>query len=230
MQQRVKQHNRIHIHCTTMNCGGRVPDGIAELLPMFELEDDYFEPDVYVVGLQEMVPLNAKNCLLKDTKRLELWRTMLVEALEVCRAKRISKKGHRFSDDEMFEEALVYLDRSMVGCYIAVFFKRKLAGRLKPKSLQLCRVKAGALGATGNKGAVCVRFQIDDQAVMFINCHLVSGRRRDPQRTAMIAAIFKSAFSKNKAFAIENHQQVILLGDLNYRINSLTRAEVVKFV
>lgn len=135
MQQRVKQHNRIHIHCTTMNCGGRVPDGIAELLPMFELEDDYFEPDVYVVGLQEMVPLNAKNCLLKDTKRLELWRTMLVEALEVCRAKRISKKGHRFSDDEMFEEALVYLDRSMVGCYIAVFFKRKLAGRLKPKSL-----------------------------------------------------------------------------------------------
>jgi hypothetical protein len=46
----------------------------------------------------------------------------------------------------------------------------------------------------------------------------------------MIAAIFKSAFSKNKAFAIENHQQVILLGDLNYRINSLTRAEVVKFV
>jgi len=135
IQQRVKQNNRIHIHCTTMNCGGRAPDGIAELLPIFELEDDYFEPDVYVVGLQEMVPLNAKNCLLKDTKRLELWRTMLVEALEVCRAKRISKKGHRFSDDEMFEEALVYLDRSMVGCYIAVFFKRKLAGRLKPKSL-----------------------------------------------------------------------------------------------
>lgn len=81
------------------------------------------------------------------------------------------------------EQQFVYTDKCMVGCYLAVFLKRKLAGRLKPKSLQRCKVKVGALGATGNKGAVCLRFQLGDQAIMIFNCHLVSGRRKDQQRT-----------------------------------------------
>ena len=38
------------------------------------------------------------------------------------------------------------------------------------------------MGTTGNKGAICLRFQLDDQPIMLINCHLVSGRRRDQQR------------------------------------------------
>jgi hypothetical protein len=50
----------------------------------------------------------------------------------------------------------------MVGVYLAVFLKRKLAGRLKPKSIQICKVKSGTMGTTGNKGAVCMRFEIDD--------------------------------------------------------------------
>jgi hypothetical protein len=35
------------------------------------------------------------------------------------------------------------------------------------------------MGATGNKGAVCIRFQIEEQTIMIINCHLMSGRRKD---------------------------------------------------
>jgi hypothetical protein len=40
-------------------------------------------PDIYVVALQEIVKLNAKNCLMKDTKKIELWRTMLTKVLGV---------------------------------------------------------------------------------------------------------------------------------------------------
>jgi len=102
---------------------------------------------------------------------------------------------------------------------------------MKPKSLQRCKVKVGALGATGNKGAVCLRFQLGDQAIMIFNCHLVSGRRKDQQRTEQLAKIFGTAFQnnlRNRGMAVENHQQAILLGDLNFRINSMTRAEVLQ--
>ena len=76
----------------------------------------------------------------------------------------------------------MHIEKSMVGCYVVVFVKRKLCNRLKAKSFQICKVKTGTYGATGNKGAVCVRFQLDDQRIMAINCHLISGRRREEQR------------------------------------------------
>ena len=125
----------------------------------------------------------------------------------------------------------MYTDLSMVGCYVAVYFNRKVASMMKPKSLQLCKVKSGNLGATGNKGAVCIRFQIEDQSIMIINCHLMSGRRRHTQRLEQLASIYKAAFAnnlRNRGMGIENHQHAIVLGDLNFRINALSRQEVME--
>ena len=60
----------LNIHVTTLNCGAQLPESSSELLPMFQTEGD-FEPDIYIVGLQEIVALNPKNCLKKDTKRVD---------------------------------------------------------------------------------------------------------------------------------------------------------------
>ena len=69
-----------------MNCGGAQPSSIEELMPLFEVTDPAsidagFNPDIYVIGLQEIVKLNAKNCLIKDKKRIELWSTLLDKTL-----------------------------------------------------------------------------------------------------------------------------------------------------
>lgn len=71
-----------------MNCGGQQPGSLEDLLPIFEIRDqksirEEFVPGIYIVALQEIVKLNAKNCLLKDNKRIELWRTMLTKVLGV---------------------------------------------------------------------------------------------------------------------------------------------------
>ena len=137
-------------------------------------------PHIYVVGLQEIVKLNAKNILKKDKKKVELWTTMLNQTI----MKVNQQARQNMSDDQLFDEDFVFIDKSMVGCYIAIFVKRKLSSRIKSKSFQICKVKTGSYGATGNKGAVCIRFQVDNQAFMAINCHLVSGRRREDQRNA----------------------------------------------
>ena len=172
-----------------MNCGALTPDSIDELLPLFQT-DNSFQPDIYVVALQEIVQLNAKNCLKKDTKRLDYWRKTLTETLDIVNAQYIQRSGQKLSEEEHQNQQLVYVDKAMVGCYLAVFLKRKLAARLKPKSIQICKVKSGTMGTTGNKGAVCLRFQIDGQAIMIINSHLISGRRRDEQQTGQLAKIF----------------------------------------
>lgn len=136
----------------------------------------------------------------------------------------------KWTEHQKFDEEYVFIEKSMVGCYIAVFIKRKLTSRIKQKSFQICKVKTGNYGTTGNKGAVCVRFQVDNQTIMAINCHLVSGRRREGQRNEMIAKIFESAFEnnlRNRGLTVENHDQVLLMGDLNFRINAFSRDEVI---
>jgi hypothetical protein len=55
---------------------------------VFYVDDKYhmledFDPDIYIIALQEMVPLNAMNVMKKDHKRIEQWRALLVEALDI---------------------------------------------------------------------------------------------------------------------------------------------------
>lgn len=71
------------------------------------------------------------------------------------------------------------------------------------------KVKSGMYGSTGNKGAVLIRFVIGDQSFMILNCHLLSGRRRDQQRGNQLASIFEAAFAnveKDRGMGIENHK------------------------
>ena len=78
----LKDDEIINIHTATMNCGGRLPGSAQELLPLFEVKDKdsidaKFVPDVYIIGLQEIVKLNPKNILMQDKKRIDEWRSIL---------------------------------------------------------------------------------------------------------------------------------------------------------
>jgi hypothetical protein len=64
----------------------------------------------------------------------------------------------------------------MVGCYIGLFIKQHLLSRVT--DLRATKIKTGLGGSSGNKGAVLVRFNIDDTSVMLMNCHLMSGKNK----------------------------------------------------
>lgn len=83
---------------------------------------------------------------------------------------------------DRFDQQLQYTDQTMVGLYVAVFFKRRVIDLIMPSSLAPCRVKVGVKGTTGNKGAVCIRFQIKEESFIIMNCHLASGRHKDTER------------------------------------------------
>ena len=175
--------------------------------------------------------LNAKNCLIKDNKRIQQWRDILVKTVGKANENNILNSGEDYTDEQIEDCQLFFTDCSMVGCYVAVFFKKSLSSKLKQKSLALCRVKVGVKGTAGNKGAVCIRFQIADQTMMIINCHLASGKMKDNERIKQLSTIFKTAFQnnlRNRGMTMENHQQVLLMGDLNFRIRDLDRDQVIE--
>lgn len=60
------------------------------------------------------------------------------------------------------------------------------------------KIKTGLGGSAGNKGAVIVRFKLDDTNMMFLNCHLMSGKGKGSKRTDEINFIFDNAF-KNES-------------------------------
>lgn len=70
VKQQAKSNEVLNVHVSTLNCGAQMPESSSELLPLFETKSD-FEPDIYVIGLQEIVALNPKNCLKQDTKKID---------------------------------------------------------------------------------------------------------------------------------------------------------------
>lgn len=81
----------------------------------------------------------------------------------------------------------------MVGCFIGLFVKRKiLLDRFK--DLKTTKIKTGLGGSTGNKGAVILRFKLDDSNIALVNCHLQSGNNKGSLRTDEINFIFDNAF------------------------------------
>mmetsp|Transcript_3819 Transcript_3819/g.2845 ORF Transcript_3819/g.2845 Transcript_3819/m.2845 type:complete len:111 (-) Transcript_3819:957-1289(-) len=74
------------------------------------------------------------------------------------------------------EKYVFVIAKSMVGCFIGLFVKARILARMR--DLKTTKIKTGMGGGTGNKGAVILRFKLDDTNIMLINCHLMSGKNK----------------------------------------------------
>jgi hypothetical protein len=117
--------------------------------------------------------------------------------------------------------------------------------RDRVSNLSGAEVKRGMGGLHGNKGAIVVRFMLDDTSMCFINCHLAAGQSQANSRHADIAAILESQIlpverdpSKRidsyvgggDGTMILDHELCLVNGDLNYRIDTMSRDTVVTAV
>lgn len=120
----------------------------------------------------------------------------------------------------------------LVGLFTCIFVKS--SERQSIRNVSASAVKRGLGGLHGNKGALVVRFMLDDSSLCFINCHLAAGQSHTMSRNNDIAAILEStslpaepsAVARTDTFVgggdgsmILDHEICILNGDLNYRID-----------
>ncbi|KAK0635231.1 Endonuclease/exonuclease/phosphatase [Bombardia bombarda] len=200
-------------------------------------------PDIIVFGFQELVDLEDKTATAKrflkpkkkegsDQERMSHqyrdWRDFLARCL----------------DDYMSGDLYHLLHTApLVGLFTCIFVKADLRDRIS--NLSGAEIKRGMGGLHGNKGAIVVRFMVDDTSLCFINCHLAAGQSSANQRHNDIAAILEASILPGErdpvirmdsyvgggdGTMILDHELCLLNGDLNYRIDTMSRDTVVTAV
>lgn len=145
-------------------------------------------------------------------------------------------------DDYMAPGDLYHLlhTATLVGLFTCIFVKASIRDRVR--NLSASEVKRGMGGLHGNKGAIVVRFMVDDTSMCFINCHLAAGQSQASSRHNDVAAILESSIlpmerdpntridsytGGGDGTMILDHELCVLNGDLNYRIDTMSRDTVV---
>ncbi|RDW95133.1 hypothetical protein BP5796_00896 [Coleophoma crateriformis] len=232
----------------TWNAGASTPSHLRNSSQDASFFRDLFQssnsPDILVFGFQELVDLEDKKTTAKSffkskkkdpsdqehmSHQYRNWRDFLIRSL----------------DDYMPRDDLYHLlhTASMVGLFTCIFVKAPLRERIH--SISGAEVKRGMGGLHGNKGALILRFILDDTSMCFVNCHLAAGQTQTKDRNTDVTQILDSAILPVERDAsvrqdsfigggdgsmIMDHELCILNGDLNYRIDTMGRDTVVNAI
>uniref|UniRef100_A0AAF5Q4T9 phosphoinositide 5-phosphatase n=2 Tax=Wuchereria bancrofti TaxID=6293 RepID=A0AAF5Q4T9_WUCBA len=159
--------------------------------------DNSTAPDIYVIGLEEIIDLNASNIVSASTTNQRAWALGLREAL--------SKRN----------KYILLGCEQLVGVCIFVFIKPSLATAVRDLSVN--SVKTGMGGATGNKGSVAMSLTIYSTTFCFVCSHFAAGQNEVRDRNEdYMNTLRKIKFSQGRS--ILSHIVVFWLGDFNYRI------------
>ncbi|KAF8341266.1 DNase I-like protein [Cantharellus anzutake] len=160
------------------------------------------DPDLFVIGFQEIVPLTAQQILQTDPEKLKRWEAILMETL----IRRPDKKSDYF----------ILRSAQLVGTALIILVRSDLTGVIR--NVDAATRKTGLRGMSGNKGAVAIRLQFHDTSFCFITAHLAAGQANYEERNSDYRTIAHSLhFQRGRT--IESHDNVIWLADTNYRID-----------
>ncbi|ESO01264.1 hypothetical protein HELRODRAFT_157228 [Helobdella robusta] len=176
---------------------------------MLQADVDYSKPsDIFAIGFEEIVDLNAGNIVNASTQNQKDWALYLQNNL---------------SRDMKY---IILTSAQLVGVCLFVFIRPSLAPYIK--NLSVSTVKTGLGGAAGNKGAVGIRFQIHNSSVCFVCSHFAAGQSNVRERNSDFQDVC-SKISFPMGRHVWNHDHIFWCGDFNYRID-LMKDEVKNHV
>ncbi|XP_022867343.1 type I inositol polyphosphate 5-phosphatase 8-like, partial [Olea europaea var. sylvestris] len=120
--------------------------------------------------------------------------------------------------------------KQMVGIFLCVWVREELCQHIS--SIKVSCVGRGIMGYLGNKGSISISMTLHQTTICFVCTHLTSGEKKGDEirRNLDVTEILKrTRFSHpcripGKPILPENildHDKVIWLGDLNYRLASV---------
>lgn len=197
-------YSNMDLFVGTFNVSG-MSDSNADLSEWLFPIGNKFKPDVVVLGLQEVIELTAGSILNADYTKSSLWENLVTKCL-----------------NQYDEKYTLLRVEQMSSLIILLFVKEDNINFIK--HVEGSTKKTGFGGMTGNKGAVAIRFRYGDSSFCFVNAHLSAGVNNVDERSRDYLSINKNIlFSGGRT--ISQHDSIIWLGDLNYRI-SLDNVEV----
>ncbi|KAL3812587.1 hypothetical protein ACJIZ3_013855 [Penstemon smallii] len=254
------------VFVSTWNVGRKAPPSNMNL-------DDWLHSappaDIYVLGFQEIVPLNAGNILgAEDNGPAKKWLSLIKQTLNNAPGTSGTSGGFsRLGSDEDFlpgnlPSTVLYSPNSyntyahaedgyampgksryspvaskqMVGIFLTVWIRSELTEHVK--NIKVSCVGRGLMGYLGNKesshftllitGSISISMLLHQTSICFVCSYLTSGQKEGDElrRNADVMEILrKTRFPKLNGVNDEKspemvleHDRVIWLGDLNYRI------------
>lgn len=88
----------------------------------------------------------------------------------------------------------MYKSDDLVGITVSFFVIKRMSNKIH--DIATSKLKFGFSGKMGNKGAVLLRFKIDDSSFCFVSCHLESGNGPNEikRREESLASIYENGF------------------------------------
>ncbi|URE02973.1 endonuclease exonuclease phosphatase family domain containing protein, partial [Musa troglodytarum] len=216
----------------TWNVGGRSPNNGLNLEDFLQVEGS---ADIYVLGFQEIVPLNAGNVLvIEDNEPAAKWLALISHALNKPSDRQDDSsetwngaKSHVVSTEARPDAHYsLVASKQMVGIFLSVWVRSELVPHVG--HLRVATVGRGIMGCLGNKGCIAMSMSLHRTSFCFVCSHLTSGEKEGDElkRNADVSEILKSTqFPKVCKIPgsripekILEHDRILWLGDLNYRI------------
>ncbi|XP_060687579.1 synaptojanin-2-like isoform X1 [Hemiscyllium ocellatum] len=155
-------------------------------------------PDIFAIGFQEMVELNAGNIVNASTTNKKMWAEQLQKAIS---------GQHKY---------ILLSSGQLVGVCLYIFVRLHHVPYIREVAVD--RVKTGMGGKTGNKGAVALRLQFYSSTLCFICAHLTAGQSQVKERNEDYREIMqKLSFPMGRN--VFSHDYVFWCGDSNFRLD-----------
>uniref|UniRef100_A0A8D0H3M2 Synaptojanin-1 n=1 Tax=Sphenodon punctatus TaxID=8508 RepID=A0A8D0H3M2_SPHPU len=164
-----------------------------------EFQDRRSKPiDIFAIGFEEMVELNAGNIVNASTTNQKLWAVELQKTIS---------RDYKY---------VLLASEQLVGVCLFVFIRPQHAPFIRDVAVDT--VKTGMGGATGNKGAVAIRMLFHTSSLCFVCSHFAAGQSQVKERNEDFIEIARR-LSFPMGRMLFSHDYVFWCGDFNYRID-----------
>ncbi|XP_045174145.1 inositol polyphosphate 5-phosphatase K-like isoform X2 [Mercenaria mercenaria] len=195
-----KKYDTLRVFLCTWNVGAAGPP--KDLTELLDLKEEQL-PDIYGIGFQELDPTDKD---MKDNQ----WTSRLTDELGKINYVRIKVVR-------------------MQAISLQVFVKRHLL--LHVSSIESEYSKAGMGGWWGNKGGVSIRFDVGGANVIIVNTHLAAHLEEMAERIEDYNVVLNTQkFRDPDVENILDHDYVFWMGDLNCRLENISRDAALKCI
>ncbi|KAF5807704.1 putative inositol-polyphosphate 5-phosphatase [Helianthus annuus] len=233
----------LRVSAHTWNVEGKLPLEDLDIRDWLDIDNP---ADIYVIGFQEIIPLEASYVIgSEDTCPIPIWENIIRKTLNNIQpintilesdsdtevALRTSNDSSTTDSKENVEDSFTdsksqyakIVSKQMVGIFITIWVHGSLRKHIQ--NIDVSIVDVGQKGVD-NKGSVSVSMSIYQTNFCFICTHLTAGETDIDiaKRNVDVQEIYKrtcfNSMSKDALpKSIMDHERILWLGDLNYRLS-----------
>ncbi|KAL5102911.1 Inositol polyphosphate 5-phosphatase OCRL [Taenia crassiceps] len=187
--------------------------------------------DIYVFGFQELdlnlagMALNKQSASPFENKWLWLLEASMESLLNPSSVRSSTLRRWAKRSGGGFKRLSIV---RLAGLLLVVYVSNRLSQQAIISDIAVQSVPTGMFNLMGNKGAVGLRLTVFNHSLCFLNCHLAAGPASCERRNQDYGEIMRKMMFERRSLQelpqyilVNDHDQIFLFGDLNYRLTGL---------